>query len=901
MYLAAASFLTYFGLAAYSHFSGPGRFGVNLNIAGEKVTLNRILPDTPASRAGLQVGDRLLAAGGRPMRTQIDWYVASAQVEAGRPVKLEIERNRQRLEVEVTLGSRWRGVSPARQVAAGLAWFGKLLTVALALFIAFRRPDDAMALMGAWLLAAVSVLVPGIPYGFAANWRALPAPLQGLAWLGLLGTLMVGAVLCTFFSLFPRRLFRARWPWVLIWAPAVSMLPVAYFIFRIVYQPAGELGFTEEHLDWVLEEHLDWVLYVQLLYFIIGFILLLVNFRRLKDVNERRRVRVVIVGLACFMGGPVWATQLPLATVVDFLIASASLLFPLSFGYAILRHRAFDIHVLIRQGLQYALARGVLVSALPALGLFLVFDVVWHADERVADVLSARGWVYAVMAFLAVVAHTQRQKWLEALDRRFFRERYDAQRLLREVVEEARRGRSFEAMAPRVVAKVEQALHPEFAALLVREPGQPHFPVLAAAPAGQAPPPVPAGSKLVALVRLLNKPLEVPQTESGWLQQQLPHEETDFLRRARIDLLVPIAIVPDRTEALLAVGPKRSEEPYTREDQDLLAAVATSLALLLEKPAAAPARVSEVFEECPRCGTCYDTGTGNCGQEGVALTVVPLPRLLAERYRLQRRLGRGGMGTVYAATDTALERPVAVKVIRDELVGNADAAERFRREARAAAGFTHPNVVTVHDFGVAARTRAFLVMELLRGAALREELQKEKRLAPARALEVLRGVCAAVEAAHRRQLIHRDLKPENIFLARDESGEVPKILDFGIAKFLPAATASTADTGGGLLVGTLHYMAPEQLRGESVSPGWDLWALAVVTYEMLTGARPFPDASAAEWQSAVLLGRFTPVADRLPEAPAPWQDFFAQTFAAQPDRRPSSAADFFSRLEQVLA
>src|SRR5439155_6274584 len=111
------------------------------------------------------------------------------------------------------------------------------------------------------------------------------------------------------------------------------------------------------------------------------------------------------------------------------------------------------------------------------------------------------------------------------------------------------------------------------------------------------------------------------------------------------------------------------------------------------------------------------------------------------RYRLERRLGRGGMGTVYAAADLSLERRVAVKVIRDDLVGSAEAAERFRREARAAASFAHPNVVTIHDFGVAAATRAFLVMELLHGATLREELRREKRLAPPRALAILRGVC----------------------------------------------------------------------------------------------------------------------------------------------------------------
>src|SRR6266851_6845372 len=114
------------------------------------------------------------------------------------------------------------------------------------------------------------------------------------------------------------------------------------------------------------------------------------------------------------------------------------------------------------------------------------------------------------------------------------------------------------------------------------------------------------------------------------------------------------------------------------------------------------------------------------------------------------------MGTVYVASDRALERRVAVKVIRQDLVGSADAAERFRREARVAASFAHPNVVTVHDFGIAEGTRAFLVMELLEGSSLRERLQREKRLPTARALFIVQEICAALEAAHRRQFIHRD-------------------------------------------------------------------------------------------------------------------------------------------------
>jgi eukaryotic-like serine/threonine-protein kinase len=209
-------------------------------------------------------------------------------------------------------------------------------------------------------------------------------------------------------------------------------------------------------------------------------------------------------------------------------------------------------------------------------------------------------------------------------------------------------------------------------------------------------------------------------------------------------------------------------------------------------------------------------------------------------------------------------------------------------------------VVTVFDFGLAGDTRAFLVMELLEGTTVREELQRQRRLAAPRTVEVLRGVCAAVEVAHRRQLIHRDLKPENIFLVRGETPELAKVLDFGIAKFLPTTTQAPTETGTGSLAGTLAYMAPEQLRGGSASLSWDLWALAIIAYEMLTGAHPFASTNLADFHLAVLAGRFKPVDQHLPDAPARWHELFTRAFALEPADRPNSARAFLAELEHAL-
>lgn len=306
------------------------------------------------------------------------------------------------------------------------------------------------------------------------------------------------------------------------------------------------------------------------------------------------------------------------------------LLFPLAFAYSILRHRLFDIGFIVRQGLQYALARGVVASTLPAAAAVLLADLLLHRDQTVGAILSARGWPYAVIGVVAFLALRRRETWLEAIDRRFFRERYNAQQILREVAEEIRHAGSLELVGPRVVGRIEAALHPEFAALLVREPPDPDYRSIASAPAGATPPAISADTKTIGLLRLLGKPLHVATADSGWLQQ-LPDAETDALRRAYIDLLVPISLSAANREALLALGQKRSEEPYGSEDRELLLAIANSLAMLIERPAAAPRGSGS--SECPRCGGCYDSGASRCPLDATPLTHSTVPRHLPGRRR----------------------------------------------------------------------------------------------------------------------------------------------------------------------------------------------------------------------------------------------------------------------------
>jgi tetratricopeptide (TPR) repeat protein len=443
--------------------------------------------------------------------------------------------------------------------------------------------------VGALLLATLSVANPFPPYGFAAAIRQFPLPVSVLLWMISVSAALGSPFFFLFCLVFPRPLLRGRWPWLLACLSALALVPpVAYDGFYVVYRPDRLTGLMP---DWFLQV----VLVLVLAYIVGGVVATVVNYRRLRDVNDRRRVRVLLAGL-----GVAWLPAIPLVLYL-YLPAAAKVLrpyfsshvsalasvfylaFPFSFAYAILRHRLFDIRVMIRQGLQYALSRRLVLSLVPACGALLLLDLFAHRDQTIGGVLQSRGWSYLLLAGLAAVAHVKRATWMEALDRRFFREHYDAQRLLGDVVERVHQADSVERVGPNVVAQIEAALHPEFAELLALDPLKGHYIVLASAPVGQAPPPLASDGKLVALVRVLGKPLEVGPSESDWLQRQLPPEETDHLRRTRLGLLVPIATESNCAGALLALGVKRSEEPYSRDDKDLLVAIAASLAPLLEK------------------------------------------------------------------------------------------------------------------------------------------------------------------------------------------------------------------------------------------------------------------------------------------------------------------------------
>ena len=210
-----------------------------------------------------------------------------------------------------------------------------------------------------------------------------------------------------------------------------------------------------------------------------------------------------------------------------------------------------------------------------------------------------------------------------------------------------------------------------------------------------------------------------------------------------------------------------------------------------------------------------------------------------DRYEIIDILGSGGMGQVYRARRLKLGDEVAIKVMQTAQVAPPEARERFLRESRACAQLRHPNIVGILDFDVDAANQPFMVMELLSGPSLREEIELESPMPPARVAAILGPVAAALQLAHDRGITHRDLKPANIVVHRYESGErVYKVIDFGLAA-MKAASDETRLTDPAFFIGTLAYAAPEQMRGEDVTAAADVYALGMIAYEMLTGTRPF--------------------------------------------------------------
>jgi serine/threonine protein kinase len=273
--------------------------------------------------------------------------------------------------------------------------------------------------------------------------------------------------------------------------------------------------------------------------------------------------------------------------------------------------------------------------------------------------------------------------------------------------------------------------------------------------------------------------------------------------------------------------------------------------------------------------------------------------VVAERFRLVRMIGRGGMGSVWQAVHLSLDQPCAVKFIEGELGNLAEAHARFEREAKAAAQLRSPHVVQILDHGV-WQGRPYIAMELLEGEDLGKALLRAGgKLPPGQVATVVQQVARALTKAHAAGVVHRDLKPDNIFLVQDDDQKLVKILDFGVAK-QTSHTIEGSNTKTGAMLGTPYYMSPEQAQGiKTVDSRSDLWSLAVIVFQCITGRLPFESEALGDLLVKIIVAP-VPVPSKIASVPPGFDKWWARAAERDPDKRFQSAKEFANDLSLAV-
>ena len=317
----------------------------------------------------------------------------------------------------------------------------------------------------------------------------------------------------------------------------------------------------------------------------------------------------------------------------------------------------------------------------------------------------------------------------------------------------------------------------------------------------------------------------------------------DILATSKIDLVLLDIMMPGLTGLEVLRKVRETQTPSVlpvvmvtakTESEDIVEALELGANDYVTKPIDFPVALARVLAQL-RLRSAHDTPP----PEPLLPAHVGPGCVLASRYRIESRIGAGSFGAVFKATHLELQGAVAVKVLGTSIATDPDALGRFRREGISACRVKHPHAVTVLDFGVTGTGIAYLVMEYLQGRSLDQEMEVLGRLSPERSAQILVPVCGALAEAHRAGIVHRDVKPSNIFLHRQARREIPKVLDFGIARFASDSALQQSLTVDGSLLGTPAYMAPERFSSQPYDGRSDVYSLGITLYQMLAGRLPF--------------------------------------------------------------
>lgn len=896
-------------------------------VAGAPVTISQVWPGGAADRAGLREGMHVRSiVGGRGDRLNVEQGLPAAA-----PDVLRVWRSIHRLmasgAITIEVTDRGSGDTRTVQIEQTGIWTADATTLGPWL----RQHLGPLAQITAFLGGAATLLVLGA-HGTTATLMTLAliatavangGPLLGaeaaLPFFGPLLLLFNWIVTPLSFPViglavlyFPHKAeILARKPWIIpgLGLTALPMLVIgattaAFLLGADAMLPA--LAWLSER-PWTFDASFALALTANVLIVIEG----IGRYRRNPDASERRRIQIVVyTGVPAVFAyalktgipllGDLAGRPIDLPVLVEAVLQAIVLLPAFGLPYAVAVRHVFSPRTVLRRSLQYAFAKRTLTGLVALPVIALIASLLQQRNQSLAMIVEGRPLFYLaclVMLGAAVRYRDAAQRWL---DLQFFRAEYDAREILVSLAGRVPYESDPRELVAMVVTQIDSALHPECVSVLAGE-APPHQAAGSSAQRGAFEPvgavrvdatALPTDSALFTLLRWSDRPLEVFLDDEQSPVARLP--QTDRIWLASIDaaLLVPIfagGSDPRPLVGVITLGRKQSDEPYTAEDRDLLRGIAVQMGVALDlsrlRKQAGETLAPAGFQSAAPTRVVSGSGTGAAIGVGVVVD---------GKYRVDATIGQGGMGAVFRAWDLRLERAVAIKVVRADLLGDPESRARFLREAQIVARLQHPAIVTVFDYGSLADGAAFLVMEFVPGEDLRSVLRREARLSEERTVGLLSGVAMGVDSAHKSGVFHRDLKPENILLP--ESGTGPKVVDFGVAKLTTVAPNSEPLTVGGTIVGTPAYMAPEQLRGEAVDARADVFSLGVMAYEMLTGKLPYGGASFLEIGMKQAAGEAQVDIEGLPRNVAA---VIRRAIAYEKDARPESAVAFAEALRDA--